>query len=128
MIAYTTFKWASLMRSKKSLRKLVITVALTVIGSGILIHSIPTLRLYVSTNLVAYVADVFISYRYYGENLSSLELYEMYEDGKELYCLQIPTEISQYFKFANRFECFDNPEDAAAYIAAHPELFDQNRR
>lgn len=86
-----------------------------VIVSAAIMAFFPTVRVYVSTHFVALVADVFITYNYYGEELSSLEIYEMNENGDDLHCIQVPTETSDRLRFANQFECFNTLPETEAF-------------
>ena len=103
------------MRSKRVAKIVAFFLVWLVVMTAALMAFFPTVRLYVSTNFTALVADVFITYGYYGEELSSVELTTLYENGDDLHCVQVPTETSNFFHMPNKFECFDTRAEAEAF-------------
>jgi hypothetical protein len=77
------------------------------------------------TAIAIYAQASHVTFRYYGEELSSDEFQAYLDSHHELHCAQVLTEYAILYLSANLFECFDTIEEADAFAIANE---DQNRQ
>ena len=101
-------------RKKKTKALLIIVLSIALLAVIVLVFS-PDARSSVPTTMMEFVASVFVTYNYYGEELSTSELQQMSENQQALHCVQVLTQTSRILRIANKFECFDSRAEANTF-------------
>ena len=103
------------MSRKKTTRIIVFIVFSMAIVTALILAFSPDAHSNVRATVTEFIASAFITYNYYGEELSTSELQQMSENQQALHCVQVPTQTSRILRIANKFECFDSRAEANAF-------------
>ncbi len=104
---------------KKIIRWLIIPLVLLLIIGGFFTDNIAFyVEHYPDYGLWPLVGDLFMTHRYYGDELSAQELIALYEQGVSMHCVDIST--NRVMPIPTKSECFDTTAEANAYSASMP--------
>ncbi len=96
-----------------------ILLALLLIGIGIITLCIPDFRTHL-TKSVNRVASMYVTFDYYGEELTGYEMQEKWQNNNTIACVEVRTQISRITQIANRYKCFDTMDEARAFSNRSP--------